>query len=114
MRKTERGLTETNKFLSLQGIIAMAVVGTALLLFTVVFIIWLTRVHQEGEEGEYPMRNVNRIVNSLKRGTLQRKEDKKPRHCSSSSDSDEDIENLMLRKMNNDVPRDQPWFKSRK
>ncbi|XP_028401170.1 epithelial discoidin domain-containing receptor 1-like [Dendronephthya gigantea] len=112
VRKTERELKETNKFLSLQGIIAMAAVGAALLLLTVLFIIWLTRVHQEGEDGEYPIRNVNRIVNSLKRGTLQGKEGKKPRHYSSSSESDEDVENLMVRKMNNDVPRDQPWFKS--
>jgi hypothetical protein len=89
----------------------MAVVGAALLLFTLVFIIWLTRMHKDGEDDEYPIRNVNRIVNSLKRGSMQRKQ--KPKNYSSSSDSDDDIEELMLKKMNNAVPRDQPWYKSR-
>ena len=105
---------ETKHALSLHAVIAIAVVGGVLLLFTVVFIIWLTRIHkEEGDDEEYPMRNVNRIVNSLKRGSLKRQE-KPPKYYNSSSDSEDDIENLMLRKMNNEVPRNQPWYKSRK
>ena len=93
---------ETKEILSLHAIIAMAVVGAALLLFTVVFIIWLTRVHHdEGEDGAYPIRNVNRIVNSLKRVSLPRKDKQEQYNYSSSSESDEDIEGLMARKMNN-------------
>ena len=111
VRQIGRSLIETKTVLSLPAIIAMAVVGAALLLFTLVFIVWLTRIHQEGEDDEYPVRNVNRIVNSLKRGSMQRKG--KPKKYSSSSESDDDIEELMLKKMNNGVPRDQPWYKSR-
>lgn len=92
----------------------MAVVGAALILFTVVFIIWLMRVRQEGEDGDYPIRNVNRIVNSLKRVSLPKKE--KAKSYDSSSESDEDIEDLMITKTNNAyaVPKDQPLYKSRK
>ena len=111
VRQIGRRPIETKTVLSLPAIIAMAVVGAALLLFTLVFIVWLTRMHQEGDDDEYPVRNVNRIVNSLKRGSMQRKG--KPKKHSSSSESDDDIEELMLKKMNNGVPRDQPWYKSR-
>ena len=90
----------------------MGVVGAALILFTVVFIIWLMRVHHEDEDGDYPIRNVNRIVNSLKRVSLPTKENQKS--YSSSSESDEDIEDLIIRKTNNAMPKDQPWYKSRK
>jgi hypothetical protein len=113
VRQIGRRPMETKHVLSLHAVIAMAAVGAALLLFTVVFIVWLTRIHHEGEDDEYPIRNVNRIVNSLKRGSLQRKE-KPKNYNSSSSESDDDIEELMLRKMNNAVPRDQPLYKSRK
>ena len=114
VRLVERSPKETKHVLSLHAIIAMAVVGAALILFTVVFIIWLMRVHQEGEDDDYPIRNVNRIVNSLKRVSLPKKEKRKS--YSSSIESDEDIEDLMIRKTNNAyaVPKDQPWYKSRK
>ena len=91
--------------------IGMAILGLALLIFTLVLIVWLKKRHEDPDQsGTHTLRNAVRIVNPLKGGSLKKKTVK---HHSSSSESDEDVDDLVQKKLNNFVPSNQPWYKSR-
>lgn len=115
LRQVESNPPTTKPMLSLYGVIAMSVVGGALLLFSVVFGIWLTRMHRQDEEDEHPIRNVNRVINSLKRGSsLGRQKRKLESSMTSSTESVDDIEQLVSKKNSHEEANDLPWYNSRK